>query len=299
MGVTTLLDVTAARARLAPHLRQTPVLATESFVFKLEQLQRTGSFKFRGAMNTILHHLEGTPTLSGVVAASGGNHGAGIALGASITGITATVFVPEAAPEVKVRAIVAAGATAVRFGANFSEARGKALEFAAEHGLPYIDACDDAQVIAGQATTTAELIEQAPDVDAIVVATGGGGLAAGAILAAGGRRVISAEPEGSQCLHQALIAGTPVTVEVNSIAQSALGSSKAGEIPFAILQDKVESLIVTDEEIIAAQQHLWDHYRLAVEPAAATAFAAYLGGQISAHRPGFIICGANSTWVAE
>jgi threonine dehydratase len=286
-------DVELAAARIAPYIRRTPLLRTEvdgrAVVFKLEHLQRTGSFKLRGALNTLL--AGGKPEQ--VVTASGGNHGMGVAAAASALGIPASVYAPESIPDSKARRIVAAGAELVRAGDTYAEAAKLAQE---QPGL-YVPAYDHPDVIAGQATVAAEIVAEAPEVDALVVAVGGGGFAAGTVLGGGGRTLVAVEPENCRCLHDALAAGAPVDSKVDSVAASALGATRVGAMPFEILRaaDPL-SVLVDDEEILAARDRLWEEFRLAVEPAAAAPFAAWLAGAVPGDLPCLVVCGANTDW---
>ncbi|MFB9923547.1 serine/threonine dehydratase [Amycolatopsis halotolerans] len=287
-------DVAAAHLRLRPHVRWTPLLRTEidgrPLVLKLEHLQRSGSFKLRGAVNALLSG----PKPKRVVTASGGNHGLGVATAAQALGIPAVVYVPESVPDAKAAGIEAAGAKLIRHGTAYAEAAAAALAVAEEPGTRYLHAYDDADVIAGQGTATAEIVADAPDVDAIAVAVGGGGLASGATLASGGRQVFAVEPEHCQALHAALAAGEPVDVTIDSVAASALGATRVGELAFGILDSpSVTSVLVSDAEILAARDLLWRDFRLVVEPAAAAPLAAWLAGRIPAELPCFVLCGAN------
>lgn len=290
-------DVRAAATRIAPYVRRTPVLRAEfdgrQFVLKLEHLQRTGSFKLRGATNALL----AGPLPERVLTVSGGNHGLAVATAAGVLGLPATVYAPENIPERKARRIVDAGADLVRF-ALVADAFTEAARAAdADPGTRYLHPFDEPDVIAGQATVTAEIVADVPEVDTIGVAVGGGGLAAGAVLGAGGRRVAAVEPELCRCFHDALAAGEPVESPVESVASSALGSNRVGDTTFALLgTDRVIPLLVTDEELLAARDLLWSEFRLAVEPAAAVPFAAWLAGRVPGELPCLILCGANTDW---
>jgi threonine dehydratase len=296
----TAADVVAAAEAVRPYVRHTPVLRAEvdgrPVVLKLEHLQRGGSFKLRGAVNA----LAAGPRPDHVVTASGGNHGIAVATAAALLGLPATVYVPLAAPVGKTRRIEAAGARLVRHGAGYAEAAVAALAAAQAPGTRYVPAYDDPAVVAGQATATAEAVTDAPEVDSVVVAAGGGGLSAGAALAAGGRTVVVVEPEGSCCVHRALAAGEPVDSPVDSVAASALGATRIGEVPFSVLAGSaawgadVQSMLVTDAEMLAAQARLWEEFRLAVEPAAAVPFAAWLAGRVPGDRACLVLCGANT-----
>jgi threonine dehydratase len=287
----TAADVATAAARVAPHIRRTPILRADvdgrPVVLKLEHLQRSGSFKIRGALNAL---LSAAPP-ERVVTASGGNHGLGVATAAGILGVPAIVYVPRGVPESKASRIEATGAKLIRHGETYAEAAAAAR---VEPGR-YVHAYDDPAVVAGQGTATAEIVEDCPDVDAVVVAAGGGGLAAGTALAAGGRTVVTVEPTGCRAVHAALEAGTPMDVEIDSVASSALGATRIGEVPFAVLRAAgVLPSLVTDAEIISAQERLWEEFRLRVEPAAAAPFAAWLAGLVPGELPCLVLCGANS-----
>jgi len=303
-GVPTPADVTAAARRIAGHTRRTPVLRAEvdgrPLVLKLEQLQRTGSFKFRGALNALL----ATGGDTEVVTASGGNHGLAVATAAAVLGRPATVYVPATVPAAKASRIEAAGARLVRHGDTYAEAVTAATGHAHERGVPYLPAYEHQLVVAGQGTCAAEAVADEPDVDTVVVAVGGGGLAAGTVLGAGGRPVLAVEPEYSRCLYEALAVGRPVDVQpalaAGSVAASALGASRIGDIPFALLNAPgVWSALVDDQQILAARDRLWEEFRLAVEPAGAVPFAAWLAGLVPGELPLLIVCGANAEWTAS
>ncbi|SDX16101.1 threonine dehydratase [Amycolatopsis xylanica] len=291
----TSADVRAAATTIRPYARRTPVLRADvdgrPLVLKLEHLQRGGSFKLRGAANA----LAGGARPEQVVTASGGNHGLGVATAAALLGLPATVYVPESAPAAKARRIEETGAKLIRHGATYAEAA-EAAHAVVGPGARYLHAYDDPAVVAGQGTVGLEIVEDAPDVDAVVVAVGGGGLAAGTSLAIGDRTTYAVEPENCRALNAALEAGEPVDVEIDSIAASALGATRIGDVPFSLLRD-VRSLLVGDDETLAARDRLWDEFRLAVEPAAAVPFAAWLAGRIDAELPCLVLCGANADWL--
>lgn len=282
-----------AAGRIEPHIRRTPTMRVvvdgRPLVLKLEQLQLTGSFKVRGALNALLG-TELRPAR--VVTASGGNHGLAVATAAALLDLPATVYTPESVPAAKARRIEATGAKLIRHGTRYSEAAAAAMTVP---DALYVPAYDDPLVVAGQGTCAAEAVADVPDVDILVVAVGGGGLAAGTVLGGGGRAVVAVEPHGCQALHDALAAGHPVDSPVGSIASSALGATRVGEVPFAILRD-VPSVLVSDEQILAARDRLWEEFRLAVEPAGAVPFAAWLAGLVPGELPCLILCGANTDW---
>jgi len=292
----TIDSVREAAKRIEPHIRRTPLLRItldgRHAVLKLESLQRTGAFKVRGALNALLAH----PGPGHVVTASGGNHGVAVATAAGQLGLPATVFVPRGAPEGKTRRISAAGARLVRHGETYAEAAEAAQRACADTHGRYVPAYDDADVVAGQGTCPLEVVDDLPEVDAVVVPVGGGGLVAGTVLAAQGRTVVAVEPEGSACLHASLQVGAPVDVEVDSVAASALGATRIGQIPFAIAAPSVTSVLVTDDQLLAARDLLWEEFRIAVEPAAATPVAAWLDRQVPGDLPALVLSGANTDW---
>ena len=292
-----LQDYRAAAARIAPYVRRTPVLRAVTdgrpVGFKLEHLQVTGVFKIRGALNALL--TAGTP--SRVVTASGGNHGLGVATAARWLGIPATVFVPATVPEAKARRIAAAGADIVKTGSVYAEAEQAAREFAERGRLYYVHAYDDLAVVAGQGTVGLEIIEDIPDCDAVAVPVGGGGLLAGLSGAVAPCRTVGVEPAGCPTLHAAVVAGQPVPVGADSVAASALGASRAGDLALAACRAHPVTLaLVGDQEILAARDRLWEEFRLAVEPAAATVFAAWLSGQVPGENPCLVLSGGNADW---
>jgi threonine dehydratase len=290
----TKFDVDAAAKRIRPYVRHTPLLDVtvdgKPLVFKLEHLQLTGSFKIRGALNALLSG----PTPDLVVTASGGNHGLAVASAARLLGLPAVVYVPETVPEAKARRIEAQGARLVRHGAQYADAAAAARAAATGPRQKYLPAYDDAAVIAGQGTVAAEIVAARPDVDALVIAVGGGGLASGAVVG-GERTVVAVEPEKCRCLHDAIAAGEPVDVRIDSIAASALGATRVGALPFELLRES-PSVLVSDEELLTARDRLWEEFRLAVEPAAAAGFAAWLAGRVPAQVPCVVLCGANTDW---
>ena len=294
-------DVRQAAARLAARARRTPVFTVRvdgrPVTLKLEFMQVTGAFKFRGALNAIA----AAAGAEHVITASGGNHGLAVAAAARVQGIPATVYVPHGTPEVKRRWIAAAGATVVTHGRRYAEAETAARAAAARSGTPYLHAYDDPAVIAGQGTVGLEIIEQAPETDAVVVAVGGGGLAAGVSAAIGTERaLVAVEPEHCDCLHVAFRAGVPADAPTESVAASALGATRIGDLPFTMLRQRPVDLVhVTDGEILAARDRLWEDLRIAVEPAAAAPFAAWLAGRVPGRRPCLVLCGANDWRVAR
>jgi len=284
-------------------VRHTPLLGpadSDDVWLKCEFLQHCGVFKTRGAFNRQLAALEtGELGDAGVVVASGGNAGLAHAFVARELGVRATVFVPEAAPEVKVQRIRAYGAEVRRLGSEYAEAYRAAVAYADARGAAFAHAYDQPEVAAGAGTLAEELLEDEPSIDTIVVAVGGGGLYAGVAAAARGRaRVVAVEPASIPTLHTAMREGRPVDIEVSGIAADSLGARRVGDLAFAAQQaEPPVSVLVSDDEIVAARAELWSRYRIASEHGAATAYAVLLSGRYEptvGERVAVVVCGANT-----
>lgn len=297
-------DIEAAADRIRPHVRVTPVMHLEAGEFgvdcpvslKLELLQRTGSFKPRGAFNRI---LSADLPASGVIAASGGNHGAAVAYAARSLGLRAEIFVPEPTPSAKLARIAEYGAAIVRTGSTYADALRASEGRRAETGALEVHAYDQPEVLAGQGTVAREFERAAPELTHVLVATGGGGLIGGiAAWYAGRVEVVSVEPEGCPALHDALAAGRPVPAPVGGIASDSLGAQQVGAFMFPIASAHVRrAVLVPDAAIRAAQRLLWNELRLITEPGGATALAAMLSGAFvppSGAKVGVVLCGANT-----
>lgn len=293
---------------IEPHVRRTPILRSSGeelglepfpLELKLELMQHSGSFKARGAFSTLLQR-EIPP--AGVVAASGGNHGAAVAYAARSLGVPARIFVPSISSPAKVSRIREYGADLVVGGDRYADALAASAEWATASGALPVHAYDQEETILGQATVGVELEEQAPRLDTLLVAVGGGGLIGGiAAWYAGRVRIVAVEPEGAPTLARALEAGRPVEVEVGGVAADSLGARQAGTLMFPIAARYVDrALLVSDDAIVAAQAALWSRYRVVAEAGGATALGALLSG---AYRPapdervGVVVCGGNSTAV--
>jgi threonine dehydratase len=290
----------AAAERIAPYVRHTPVLCGDigdvPVILKLELLQHAGSFKPRGAFNRL---LSADVPAGGVIAASGGNHGAAVAYAARALALSAEIFVPAGTPAAKIARIASYGARVVQVGETYAEALLASRQRQAVTGALEIHAYDHADVLAGQGTLGREFEQDAPDLTHILVATGGGGLIGGvAAWYAGSARIISVEPEGCPGLHDALHAGQPVNAPVGGVAADSLGARQVGALMFPIAQRFVgQAVLVAGDAILAAQQMLWDRYRLIVEPGGAAAAAALLSGRFvppAGARVGVVVCGANT-----
>ncbi len=296
-------DVLAARERIAGRVRRTPLPApagTDDVWLKLEHLQHCGVFKTRGAFNRQLAALErGELGDAGIVVASGGNAGLAQAYAARELGVRATVFVPEAAPEVKVQRIRSYGAEVVRAGSEYAEALSAAVDFGQLHGATFVHAYDQPEVAAGAGTLAEELLDDEPSIDTVVVAVGGGGLYAGVAAAVRGRaRVVAVEPETCPTLHRAMAAGHPVDVEVSGVAADSLGARRVGDVAFAAQEAEPPlSVLVGEHAIVEARRRLWADHRIASEHGAATAYAALSSAAYSpadGERGCVVVCGANT-----
>jgi threonine dehydratase len=297
-------QIELAAGRIASYVRATPTIALEPRAFgspalitlKLELLQHTGSFKPRGAFNRMLSTQ--LPE-AGVIAASGGNHGAAVAYAARQLGCVAEIFVPEPTPDIKVDRLRRYGARVMLVGASYAEAYAASRERAAQTGALEVHAYDQPEVVAGQGTLGREFQSQAPDLDTVLVAVGGGGLIGGvAAWYAGRATVVGVEPERCPTLYAAREAGEPVDVEVSGLAADSLGARRIGRLAFEVAQRYVDGLaLVTDDEIRQTQRALWDNLRLIAEPGGAAALAALRSGKYqprAGERVGVIVCGGNT-----
>ncbi|TPK83342.1 threonine/serine dehydratase [Mesorhizobium sp. B2-4-13] len=304
-NVVTRERIAAMEPRIRPHIRHTPVLRVDMADFdrgplaidlKLECLQHSGSFKARGAFTNL---LERPVPEAGVVAASGGNHGAAVAYAAMRLGHRATIFVPEVSPQAKLDRIRAYGADLVVGGARYAEALAASERFAAETGALQIHAFNQEETLVGQGTLGLEIERDLPEIDTLLVAVGGGGLIGGiAAWYAGRIRIVAVEPEGAPTLHRAFEAGHPVDAPAEGIAADSLAPKRVGEMMFPIAEAFVErSILVSDDDIIAAQKALWNRVRIISEPGGAAAFAAILSGRYAptpGERVAVLVCGANA-----
>jgi threonine dehydratase len=270
----TLTDIEAARERIGTHARVTPVYGSASLskdlgrelLLKAENLQRTGSFKIRGAVNT-LATLTPEERAAGVVAASAGNHGQAVAWAARELGVHATVFMPQDAPMAKVEPTKGYGAEEVLVGAGFEEALAEAMQRVEETGATFIHAFEDERVIAGQGTIGLELAEQVPDVQTVLIPVGGGGLAAGVSIA------LRAKRTGVR------LVGVEVRRGGYTIADG-IAVKQPGELTMGILNETLDEIVeVTDEEISEAIALLLERTKLLVEGAGAVGVAALLTGK--------------------
>ena len=301
-------QIEATYARIASHIRRTPVVEVDGADFdlnlsaltlKLELLQHAGSFKSRGAFNNLLTRK--IPP-AGIVAASGGNHGAAVAFAAMKLGIPAKIFVPSVASPAKIQQIQAYGADLVVGGERYADALLASEAWISHSGALPIHAFDQVETLLGQATVGLELEQQAPKLDTLLVSVGGGGLIAGiAAWYRGKIKIVGVEPELAPTLTRAFAAGRPVDAEAGGIAADSLAPRRVGELVFPIAKQFVSgTVLVTDEALREAQRSLWKNLRIVAEPGGAAAFAALLSGRYLAQpneRIGVLICGGNTTAV--
>jgi threonine dehydratase len=290
------------------HIRRTPVvevdaadfgLTAASLTFKLELLQHAGSFKARGAFTNLLTRQ--IPS-AGVVAASGGNHGVAVAFAAHKLGIPARIFVPTVTSAAKLARLRECGASLEVIGDRYDDALNASRGWAAESGALEIHAYDQFETLLGQGTVGLEFEEQSPKLDTLLVAVGGGGLIGGIAAWYRGRvKIVAVEPAAAPTLHKALAAGQPVDAEAGGIAVDSLAPRRVGELMFPFAQQFVDRVVlVSDEEIQAAQSRLWQSLRIATEPGGAAAFAALLSGRYQSQpgeHLGVLVCGANTSAV--
>jgi len=318
-------DIRRTYDAIGGYIRRTPVVRADlrdlgaspgAVALKLEQLQCAGSFKARGAFANLL--LRDVPP-SGVVAASGGNHGVAVAYAASRVspagdragpggnkagpggrqrGLPAKIFVPAVSAPAKIERIRELGADLVVTGERYADALAAAQQWAGSSGAMSVHAYDQRETILGQGTVGLELAGQADGLDTVLVPVGGGGLIAGiASWFAGEVRIVAVEPDGAPTLSYARAAGRPADAPAGSVAADALAPRRVGELVFPITERYVEDVVLVDDEsILAAQQALWQALRVAAEPAASVGIAALLAGAYkpaAGERVAVVISGAN------
>lgn len=300
-------DVRAAAERLRGVAHRTPVqtsrtlnkLAGCELFLKCENLQRGGAFKFRGAYNAI-SQLDAEQRERGVVAFSSGNHAQGVALAAQLLAVPAVVCMPDDAPAVKVAATREYGAEVLIYERASVDREAFARAIADERGMTLVPPYDHPAIIAGQGTAALELLEQVPDLDALVVPIGGGGLVGGCAVAAKGvrpqLRVFGVEPEGADDVRQSLQRGERVSIAPPSTIADGVRTTAPGQLTFPIIRRYVEAvLLVSDEEILTALRFVLLRMKLVAEPTGVVGVAAVLQGRLPPEccRVGVILCGGN------
>jgi threonine dehydratase len=297
-----------AEAVIRPHIRHTPVMRVDMQAFggqpmpvdlKLELLQHSGSFKARGAFTNLL--TRDVPE-TGVVAASGGNHGAAVAYAAHKLGVPAHIFVPSVASKAKIDLIRSYGAELVVGGDRYADALAASEAYVEKTGALAIHAFDQPETLAGQGTLGKEIEEDLPYMTTLLVAVGGGGLIGGIASWLRGRvKIVAVESDGAPTLYEAFKAGHPVDAPAGGIAADSLAPKQVGRLMFPVAQEFVEPpVLVSDADILNAQKALWSGARLVAEPGGAAAFAALLAGKY-VPKPGervcVLVCGSNTTAV--
>jgi threonine dehydratase len=288
-------DIERAAERIRAYVRRTPVIVHGGITLKLELLQHAGSFKPRGAFNRVLSERE-LPE-AGLIAASGGNHGAALSFVGQQLGVRVEIFMPSSSPAIKRANIERFGADVTVIDGYYDDAQREVEKRQAETGALMVHPYDHAETVAGQGTMAKELEEQVGEFDTLVVANGGGGFVAGQAAWFRDRlKIVAVEPELAQCLRPALLAGERVRVQVGGIAADSLGA-QLGAVPWAISRRFVdEAVLVSDDDIRAAQRVMWSDLRLVVEPGGAAAYAALMTGAVP-QRPGekivVVVCGSN------
>lgn len=300
--------IAAIEPVIRPYIRRTPAIEVEGrdlgldtgpVTFKLELLQRAGSFKTRGAFVNLL--TRPVPA-AGVAAASGGNHGAAVAFAAMTLGLKARIFVPAISSPAKIDRIRRTGADLVVGGDRYADALAACDAWVAESGALSVHAFDQAETMLGQGTLGLELEAQAPGLDTVLVGVGGGGLIGGvAAWYAGRARVVAVEPEASPTLYRAFEAGRPVDAETGGIAADSLAPRRVGDLVFPVVRQHVkDTVLVADTAIREAQERMWDVMRVVAEPGASAAFAALLSGRYRprpGERVGVVVSGGNTVAV--
>jgi threonine dehydratase len=303
VGIATIRE---AQARIAPHIHRTPVMTSASLdrlagarlFFKCENLQRTGSFKIRGAANAVFS-LGEAEAARGVVTHSSGNHAAALARAAQQRGIPAWIVMPKNAPAVKCRAVEGYGGQITFCEPTLAARESTAAEILARTGAVLVHPYDNDAIIAGQGTATLELLEEVPELDVVAAPVSGGGLLSGTAIAAKslrlGIRVVGAEPQNADDAFRSLRSGRLEPLERADTMADGLRATLS-ERTFAILRERVdEIIIVSEEEIVEAMRHVWERMKIVVEPSAAVALAAILKGKASlaGKRVGILLSGGN------
>jgi threonine dehydratase len=307
-------DIRAAAQRIAPYVRRTPTVLTgpvrdrrnlgSALYLKLECLQVVGSFKPRGALNKFFS-LPDRTSIRGLITASGGNHGLGVAYAAYVAGVPATIYLPTTTPAAKVEKLREWNARTIVEGDSWDDSNRIALAAARSEGLTYIHAFADPLVIAGQGTIGLEVLEDAPEIDTLVIAIGGGGLICGTAIAARALRpdirIIGVEPEGAPTLYRSLSAGRIVELDRITTAAGTLGARATEQLNFDLVREHVAKVVlVSDDDMREAARWLWFELGVAAELSGSAAVAALLAGRYragSGERVCALVCGAGTDGV--
>lgn len=302
----TLADIRAAHARIADKIHRTPVLTSATLdalcgaqlFFKCENFQKIGAFKARGATNAVFA-LTDAEAANGVATHSSGNHAAALARAARLRGIPAHIVMPSNAPKTKIESVRRNGGIIVFCEPTLVAREAACAKIIAETGARLVHPFDDYAVMAGQGTATLELLEQAPDLDLIIVPVGGGGLLCGTAVAAKGARpgirVIAAEPAGADDAARSVAAGRLIPLEQAATIADGLRTSLSART-FPLIQQQVDGIVtVSEESIVAAMRRIWEVLKIIIEPSCAVPYAAIMEGKIdvSGKRVGIILTGGN------
>lgn len=302
----TLADIRAAHARIADKIHRTPVLTSATLdalcgaqlFFKCENFQKIGAFKARGATNAVFA-LTDAEAANGVATHSSGNHAAALARAARLRGIPAHIVMPSNAPKTKIESVHRNGGFIVFCEPTLLAREAACAKIIAETGARLVHPFDDYAVMAGQGTATLELLEQAPDLDLIIVPVGGGGLLCGTAVAAKGARpgirVIAAEPAGADDAARSVAAGRLIPLEQAATIADGLRTSLSART-FPLIQQQVDGIVtVSEESIVAAMRRIWEVLKIIIEPSCAVPYAAIMEGKIdvSGKRVGIILTGGN------
>lgn len=304
----TLADIREAALRIRPFIHRTPTmtnstldrLSGRSIVFKCEHLQKTGAFKYRGATNAVLKL--GAAAEKGVVTHSSGNHGQALALAAKVRGVPAHIVMPANASEVKKQAVLGYGGIIHTSGPSLAEREAKTAELVAQTGGHLVPPFDHGDVIAGQGTACLELLEDVPDLDAVIAPIGGGGLLSGWCITAKGInpaiRVFGAEPVQADAAAQSKAAGMMVRIPTPQSIADGLLANHLGQHTWPIIRDGVERVFtVSEDQIRAAMRLVWERMKQCIEPSAAVGVALILSDEFKAlagiRKVGVILCGGN------
>jgi threo-3-hydroxy-L-aspartate ammonia-lyase len=293
-----LADVRAAAQRIVGVAHRTPVLTSrtlgDDIFLKAECFQRAGAFKFRGAYNKLATLDPGQD----VIAFSSGNHAQAVALAARLRGVRATIVMPEDAPTAKLDATRGYGAEVVTYDRWTENREEIGARLAEERGLVLVKPYDDAQIIAGQATVALELLDDAPELDTLVVPVSGGGLIAGCATVlkslSPSTRIVGVEPAAGDDHARSRAAGERVRVEIPRTIADGLGAPEPGELTWQVNRELVDDFVsVTDEELVEAMAFLFDRLKIVVEPSGAAGVAALLQGRIPGRRVAIVLSGGN------
>ena len=302
----TLADIRAAHARIADKIHRTPVLTSATLdalcgaqlFFKCENFQKIGAFKARGATNAVFA-LTDAEAANGVATHSSGNHAAALARAARLRGIPAHIVMPSNAPKTKIESVRRNGGFIVFCEPTLLAREAACAKIIAETAARLVHPFDDYAVMAGQGTATLELLEQAPDLDLIIVPVGGGGLLCGTAVAAKGARpgirVIAAEPAGADDAARSVAAGRLIPLEQAATIADGLRTSLSART-FPLIQQQVDGIVtVSEESIVAAMRRIWEVLKIIIEPSCAVPYAAIMEGKIdvSGKRVGIILTGGN------